>query len=157
MAKKTKSAKGKHPRKLPKKAAKKPKQTSVAKASPRPPPKAADGKPETRTPIGPNPSAASNIQKESPIFSIELEKISGETTIGDLIVAFPRTRSVLMKQGLSFGVEDAGYIYMTLNVFSALHGLTVNSLITELVAASKELPSPPTTQPIPQIATPPST
>ncbi len=155
MVRKAKGAKGKRSRKLSKKAANRPKQPVVVKASPKPPVKAMDGKPEAL--IGPDPSLASTGKKDSPIFNIELEKISGETTIGDLIVAFPRTRSVLMKQGLSFGVEDAGYIYMTLNVFSALHGLTVNSLITELVAASKELPSPPTTQPIPQIATPPST
>jgi hypothetical protein len=76
------------------------------------------------------------------VFSIEIGSIGGETTIGDLIVAFPRTRDVLMKHGLRFDVEEAGYLYMTLNVFSAIHGLTTNSLVQELHTASKEL-SPP--------------
>lgn len=73
-----------------------------------------------------------------PVFTIEIGTISGETTIGDLIVAFPRTRDVLMKHGLRFDVEDAGYLYMTLNVFSAIHGLTAHSLVQELHTLSKE-------------------
>jgi hypothetical protein len=75
-----------------------------------------------------------------PVFSIEIGSISGETTIGDLIVAFPRTRDVLMKHGLRFDVEDAGYLYMTLNIFSSIHGLATNSLVQELHTASKEPP-----------------
>jgi hypothetical protein len=81
-----------------------------------------------------------------PVFSIEIASISGDTTIGDLIVAFPRTRDVLMKHGLRFDVEEAGYLYMTLNVFSAIHGLTTNNLVQELHTASKELPVQPTAQ-----------
>jgi hypothetical protein len=78
-----------------------------------------------------------------PVFSIEIGSIGGETTIGDLIVAFPRTRDVLMKHGLRFDVEEAGYLYMTLNVFSAIHGLTTNSLVQELHTASREPPPQP--------------
>lgn len=78
------------------------------------------------------------------VFSIEIDSISGETTIGDLIVAFPRTRDILMKHGLRFDVEEAGYLYMTLNVFSAIHGVTSSNLIQELHTASKEVPPPPT-------------
>jgi hypothetical protein len=74
------------------------------------------------------------------VFSIEIGTISGDTTIGDLIVAFPRTRDVLMKHGLRFDVEEAGYLYMTLNVFSAIHGLAANTLVQELHTASKEPP-----------------
>jgi hypothetical protein len=82
-----------------------------------------------------------------PVFSIEISSINGDTTIGDLIVAFPRTRDVLMKHGLRFDVEQAGYLYMTLSVFSAIHGLTTNSLVQELHIASKEPPpQPPTPQ-----------
>ncbi len=80
-----------------------------------------------------------------PVFSIEIGSINGETTIGDLIVAFPRTRDVLMKHGLRFDVEQAGYLYMTLSVFSAIHGLTTNSLVQELHTASKEPPPQPST------------
>lgn len=78
------------------------------------------------------------------VFSIEIDSISGETTIGDLIVAFPRTRDILMKHGLRFDVEEAGYLYMTLNVFSAIHGVASSNLIQELHTASKEIPPPPT-------------
>ena len=77
------------------------------------------------------------------VFSIEIDTISGETTIGDLIVAFPRTRDILMKHGLRFDVEEAGYLYMTLNVFSAIHGVVSSNLIQELHTASKEVPPPP--------------
>ena len=81
--------------------------------------------------------------KEQRVFSIEIDSISGETTIGDLIVAFPRTRDILMKHGLRFDVEEAGYLYMTLNVFSAIHGVVSSNLIQELHLASKEVPPPP--------------
>ena len=81
--------------------------------------------------------------KDNRVFSIEVDSISGETTIGDLIVAFPRTRDVLMKHGLRFDVEEAGYLYMTLNVFSAIHGVTSTNLIQEIHIASKEVPLPP--------------
>jgi hypothetical protein len=91
-----------------------------------------------------------------PVFSIEIGSIGGETTIGDLIVAFPRTRDVLMKHGLRFDVEEAGYLYMTLNVFSAIHGLTTNTLVQELHTASKEPPLPPAA-PLRPIITAPTT
>jgi len=92
-----------------------------------------------------------------PIFSIEIASIGGETTLGDLIVAFPRTRDVLVRHGLRLDVEEAGYLYMTLNVFSAIHGLATNSLVEELHTASKELP-PQSSQPqIRTVATPPAT
>ena len=85
-----------------------------------------------------------------PVFSIEISSIGGDTTIGDLIVAFPRTRDVLMKHGLRFDVEEAGYLYMTLNVFSAIHGVPTYNLVRELLIASKEPPqqtSPPAIRP----------
>lgn len=85
------------------------------------------------------------------VFTIQIGSITGETTIGDLIVAFPRTRDVLMKHGLRFDVEEAGYLYMTLNVFSAIHGLSTHTLVQELHTASKEPPP----QPIPQQVRPP--
>jgi hypothetical protein len=78
--------------------------------------------------------------KSRSIFELDPSDIHGDTTIGDLIVAFPRTRQVLLKHGVSFDVEEAGYVYMTLSVFSALHGLKTNSLIDELVTVSKEGP-----------------
>lgn len=86
-----------------------------------------------------------------PVFTIEIGTINGETTIGDLIVAFPRTRDVLMKHGLRFDVEDAGYLYMTLNVFSAIHGLTAHSLVQELHTLSKEPIVPPPAQQVRQL------
>jgi len=87
------------------------------------------------------------VIKENRVFAIEVDSISGETTIGDLIVAFPRTRDVLLKHGLRFDVEQAGYLYMTLNVFSAIHGVASTNLIQEIHAASKELPQ----QPVPAL------
>lgn len=94
--------------------------------------------------------------KENRVFSIEVDSISGETTIGDLIVAFPRTRDVLMKHGLRFDVEQAGYLYMTLNVFSAIHGVTSTNLIQEIHTASKEVPLPPVPTLRPLAAPPPT-
>jgi len=94
---------------------------------------------------------------DSRVFTIEIDSIRAETTIGDLIVAFPRTRDVLMKHGLRFDVEEAGYLYMTLNVFSAIHGLVLTGLLQELDIASKELPLPPLAPPIRQLISPPAT
>ena len=94
---------------------------------------------------------------DSRVFTIEIDSIRAETTIGDLIVVFPKTRDVLMKHGLRFDVEEAGYLYMTLNVFSAIHGLVLTGLLQELDIASKELPLPPLAPPIRQIVSPPST
>jgi hypothetical protein len=103
------------------------------------------------------PSSAQVID-DSRVFTIELDSIRAETTIGDLIVAFPRTRDVLMKHGLRFDVEQAGYLYMTLNVFSAMHGLALTNLIQELDLASKESPLPPLAPPpLRQIVPPPTT
>ena len=94
---------------------------------------------------------------DSQVFTIEIDSIRADTTIGDLIVAFPRTRDVLMKHGLRFDVEEAGYLYMTLNVFSAIHGLSLTGFLQELDVASKELPLPPLAAPVRQIASPPAT
>jgi hypothetical protein len=103
---------------------------------------------------GPTPPQAFD---DSRVFTIEIDSIRAETTIGDLIVAFPRTRDVLMKHGLSFNVEEAGYLYMTLNVFSAIHGLALTGLLQELDVASKEMPLPPLAAPVRQIVPPPTT
>jgi hypothetical protein len=110
--------------------------------------------PDTSLPARPSPSQSLN---DSQVFTIEIDSIRAETTIGDLIVAFPKTRDVLMKHGLSFDVEEAGYLYMTLNVFSAIHGLVLAGLLQELDVASKELPLPPLSAPIRQIVTPQTT
>ena len=86
------------------------------------------------------------LPHDHPVFSIKIGSINGETTIGDLIVAFPRTRDVLMKHGLRFDVEDAGYLYMTLNIFSAIHGLSAGNLVQELHNVSLEPPLQPPPQ-----------
>ncbi len=78
--------------------------------------------------------------KERSVFELDPVDIHGDTTIGDLIVAFPRTRQVLLRHGVSFDAEEAGYVYMTLSVFSALHDLKTNNLIDELITVSKEPP-----------------
>jgi hypothetical protein len=106
------------------------------------------------SPARPSPS---QTMVDSRVFTIEIDSIRAETTIGDLIVAFPRTRDVLMKHGLRFDVEEAGYLYMTLNVFSAIHGLALTGFLQELDVASKEMPLPPLAAPVRQIASPPST
>lgn len=97
--------------------------------------------------------AIDNTEEPRAIFGIELSDIDGDTTIGDLLVAFPRTRDVLFKHGVSFDVEEAGYVYMTLNVFSAMHGLKIKTLLEELVTASKEVPPQPQ-QPVQQTGRP---
>ena len=101
--------------------------------------------------------APSQAFDDSRVFTIEIDSIRAETTIGDLIVAFPRTRDVLMKHGLSFDVEEAGYLYMTLNVFSAIHGLALTGFLEELDVASREMPLPPLAAPVRQIVPPPTT
>lgn len=111
--------------------------------------------PNISLPARPSPS---QTMDDSPVFTIEIDSIRAETTIGDLIVAFPRTRDVLMKHGLRFEVEEAGYLYMTLNVFSAIHGLALTGFLQELDVASKEMPLPPlAAPPVRQIASPPTT
>jgi hypothetical protein len=106
-------------------------------------------------PLPPAQILASPV-RDSRVFTIEIDSIKGETTIGDLIVAFPRTRDVLMKHGMSFDVEEAGYLYMTLNVFSAIHGLVLHGLIQELDIISKEPVLPPLAQPPRQTVSPPT-
>lgn len=150
--------------KKPKKTSKKATKKNLRRTTPRSTRKATP-KPLARNPE--KPAAIMNVQlsgrsvlsplvvKESRVFSIEIESISGETTIGDLIVAFPRTRDVLMKHGLRFDVEQAGYLYMTLNVFSAIHGVASNNLIQEIHTASKESLETPA-QTLRSIAVPPT-
>lgn len=100
-------------------------------------------------------AAVQNAPHKDPrVPSIEIRRIDGETTIGDLIVAFPRTRDVLMKHGLRFDVEEAGYLYMTLSVFSAIHGHSTSSLVEQLVVVSKEPPPQPPLQSMRPIAVP---
>jgi hypothetical protein len=125
------------------------KRNSIAK-----PPETGPTAPVVTLPARPSHSQSLN---DLQIFTIEIDSIRAETTIGDLIVAFPKTRDVLMKHGLSFDVEEAGYLYMTLNVFSAIHGLVLAGLLQELDVASKEMPLPPLSAPIRQIVTPPTT
>jgi hypothetical protein len=92
---------------------------------------------------------AARVQPSSQEYvRITLETIRGETAIGDLLVAFPRTREVLVKNGLRLEAEDAGDIYMTLDAFSALNGLRTDSLVDDLIAIVRE---PPVQQPVPQL------
>lgn len=111
---------------------------------------------ETRTVIvGGSSISMSDQQLSEPrsIFDLAMSSIDGETMIGDLLVVFPRTREIFMKHGVNFDVEEAGYVYMTLNVFSALHGLKINTLIDDLVMKSKEVPiplAPPAVSPLPK-------
>ena len=84
---------------------------------------------------------------------ISVQNIRGETAIGDLLVAFPRTREVLVRNGLRLEAEDAGDIYMTLDAFSAMNGLKTESLVQDLVDIAKE---PPVQQSVPQLATAPA-
>jgi hypothetical protein len=80
-------------------------------------------------------------------YRITIENIRGDTAIGDLLVAFPRTREVLVKKGLRLEAEDAGDIYMNLDAFSAMNGLKTENLVQELVETAKEpAPQPPAVQ-----------
>ena len=83
-------------------------------------------------------------------FVVTIESIRGDTAIGDLIVTFPRTRDVLARKGLRLEAEDAGDIYMTLDVFSAMNGLETANLVQEIVQVAREPVIPP-----PQIVAPP--
>ena len=83
-------------------------------------------------------------------YVVTVENIRGDTSIGDLLVTFPRTRDVLARKGLRLEAEDAGDIYMTLDVFSAMNGLETATLVQEIVEVAKEPTIPPT-----QLATPP--
>jgi hypothetical protein len=122
----------------------------------KPTPKSADKGPIAKNVSLPAPPLPPQAFDDSRVFTIEIDSIRAETTIGDLIVAFPKTRDVLMKHGLRFDVEEAGYLYMTLNVFSAIHGLALTGLLQELDVASKEMPLPPLAPPLRQIASPPA-
>lgn len=82
-------------------------------------------------------------------YVVTIESIRGDTAIGDLIVTFPRTRDVLARKGLRLEAEDAGDIYMTLDVFSAMNGLETANLVQEIVQVAKE----PLT-PVPQVVGP---
>lgn len=141
------------PRKLVKKSAKasKPSAKSVQRKASIKPPTKAISVPILETRLNREQTVVS--LPAGSIFSISLGTINGDTSIGDLIVAFPRTREVLMKHGLRFDVEEAGYLYMTLNVFSAIHGLTTNNLVQELHTASKEPPAQPAPPPLRQVPT----
>jgi len=102
--------------------------------------------PLVRQPLSVEPSAKEH-------YRITIENIRGDTAIGDLLVAFPRTREVLVKKGLRLEAEDAGDIYMNLDAFSAMNGLKTESLVQELVEIAKE---PPFQPPLVQLAAPPA-
>jgi len=87
-------------------------------------------------------------------FRMTVGNIRGDTSIGDLLVTFPRTREVLVRKGLRLEADDAGDIYMTLDAFSAMNGLKTESLVQELVEVAKELPPQ---QSVAPLATPPMT
>jgi hypothetical protein len=87
--------------------------------------------PLARQPLTIEPSAVEH-------YKITVENIRGDTAIGDLLVAFPRTREVLVKKGLRLEAEDAGDIYMNLEAFSAMNGLKTEALVQELVETAKE-------------------
>src|SRR5213080_2028757 len=87
-------------------------------------------------------------------FSITVGNIRGDTSIGDLLVTFPRTREVLVRKGLRLEADDAGDIYMTLDAFSAMNGLKTEKLVLDIVEVAKEpIPQPP----VPQLASTPAT
>ena len=78
---------------------------------------------------------------------VTIGTIRGDTAIGDLLVAFPRTRDVLVRKGLRLEAEDAGDIYMTLDAFSAMNGLKTENLVLDIVEVAKQpLPQPPVSQ-----------
>ena len=96
------------------------------------------------------------VRVESPSresVKITVESIQGETAIGDLLVAFPHTREVLVRNGLRLEAEDAGDIYMTLDAFSALNGIKAEILVQDLIGIAK---GPPPQQAGPQLASPPT-
>ena len=84
-----------------------------------------------------------SIRKELPVTErprITVANIRGDTTIGDLLVTFPRTREVLVRMGLKLEAEEAGDIYMTLDAFSAMNGLKTEKLVVDIVEGAKEPP-----------------
>ena len=84
--------------------------------------------------------SAGSVPEFKERYVITLESIRGDTAIGDLLVTFPRTREVLARKGLRLEAEDAGDIYMTLDVFSAMNGLEIATLVQEIVEVAKEVP-----------------
>jgi hypothetical protein len=107
------------------------------------------------------PSALVNEppQREGAGFKVAVDRIEGETIIGDLIVVFPWTRETLLKHGLNLDVDEAGDIYMSLGAFAAIHGLKTESFIHELVEVSRQPPPPKPSvnpHPTPQIASAPA-
>jgi hypothetical protein len=93
-------------------------------------------RPPAKSPL-PDPSLARQPEVRER-YVITVENIRGDTAIGDLIVTFPRTRDVLARKGLRLEAEDAGDIYMTLDVFSAMNGLETANLVQEIVEVAKE-------------------
>jgi|SRR5437870_6742546 len=92
------------------------------------------------------------IRREGTGFKVTVDRIEGETIIGDLIVVFPWTRETLFKHGLNLDVDEAGDIYMSLGAFAAIHGLKTESLVRELVEVSRQPPPPKATPPVAQLA-----
>jgi hypothetical protein len=83
---------------------------------------------------------------------VTIGTIRGDTVIGDLLVAFPRTRDVLVRTGMRLDADDAGDIYMTLDAFSAMNDLKTEKLVMEIVLVAKEPSSQPVAAPL--VATP---
>ncbi|HZD11988.1 MAG TPA: hypothetical protein VE177_00510, partial [Candidatus Binatus sp.] len=86
----------------------------------------------TGKPIMPPASLAiqpSPIKEPRVVSKLAVERIEGETIIGDLIVVFPWTRETLLKHGLKLDVDEASDIYMSLGAFAAIQGLTTDTLI----------------------------
>ena len=106
-------------------------------------------------PTSPVPVAQSPNRIETQVPPrITIGTIRGDTIIGDLLVTFPRARDVLVREGLRLEAEDAGDIYMTLDVFSAMNGLKTDKLVLNIVEIIKE---PVPQAPVPQLATTPAT
>jgi hypothetical protein len=101
------------------------------------------------------PATIEHVVRES--YRITVENIRAETVIGDLLVAFPRTRDLLARNGLKLEAEDAGDIYITLEAFSALNGLKTELLVRDLVGIAREsILQQAAQQPVHQMATAPA-
>ena len=133
-------------------ARKRPKKKAATKTKTTKKPKVHLAKRKAETKIAQSPISIPAIPRvEAPVqetVRITVETIRGETAIGDLLVAFPRTREILVRNGLRLEAEDAGDIYMTLEAFSALNGLKSQTLVQELIIVAKE---PPPHQVVPQL------
>ena len=128
---------------------------SKEKTTKRPKAKAAPKKAESRR--ADSPTLVQQLPRvEQPArepIRITIRNIRGETAVGDLLVAFPRTREVLVRNGLRLEAEDAGDIYLTLDAFSAMNGVKTESLVEDLIDIASE---PPVQQPLPQLAAAPA-